>query len=194
MKSGVRALGIAASGGDPAARSTLAGAVVRADRAVDGLRFGQCTVGGTDATAAIARLYDRLNRPDVRYVITAGVALAWYNMVDIERLAARFDRPVVAVSFEASPGLSDAIRAGVANPDPRLAVYERLPERVPVTVNDEQLFVRAAGCSRATARDVIQEFTPTGGRPEPVRVARLAARAGDAFRRNAGSPPGLTQC
>jgi endonuclease V-like protein UPF0215 family len=114
----------------------------------------------------------------------AGVAPAWFNLVDLVTLAERVDRPVVAVSFEASGGLEPALREQFAGDalDDRLAVYRRLPERHRVEVADEALFVRAVGCDAATATDLVQRRTPEGGRPEPLRVARLAARAADAFR------------
>ena len=62
MKPGRRALGIATSDRDQL--SHLAGAVVRADRVVDGFEFGTCTVGGSDATAAVCDMFDRLGRED----------------------------------------------------------------------------------------------------------------------------------
>lgn len=181
MKSGVRALGVAesASGGD---RSTLAGAVVRADRTVDGCSLGTCTVGGMDVTEAVGDLYTRLDREDIRYVLVAGVALAWYNLLDMRALYERLDRPVISVSFEDSPGLGDAIREGVADPGSRLEIYESLPERHAVEINGEQRFLRAVGCDSETAATVVRGFTPHGGRPEPVRVARLLARAAEEWR------------
>lgn len=182
MKSGVRAVGVAESTTTSADESTLAGAVVRADKTTDGFALGTCTVGGTDATRAIGELYDRLDRDDIQYVLLAGVALAWYNIVDIHALHTRVERPVLSVSFEESPGLGDAIREGVENPTSRLATYEALPERKPVTINGEQRFVRSVGCSDPTAKEVLSAFTPDGGRPEPLRVARLLARAADTWR------------
>ena len=50
-----------------------------------------------------------------------------------------------------------------------------------MSVDDETVFVRAVGLEDDAARDVVRGFTPEGGRPEPVRVARVAARAVDAF-------------
>ena len=179
MKSGTRAVGIAASDGEQEGdASVLCGAVVRADRVVDGVSFVSCTVGGTDATAAMERLVTDLDREDVQYVLVAGVAPAWFNVVDLPRLATAVGRPVIAVSFEESAGLEPALREafeGEALED-RLAVYERLPPRRPVSVNDETVFVRAVGCDREDATAVVRAFTPEGGRPEPLRVARLAAR------------------
>lgn len=179
-----RALGVAESyEGD--ARSTVAGAVVRSDRALDGLAFSSITVGGTDATERLVDLYRSLGREDVRTVMLAGIAPAWFNLVDLEALAAAVDRPVLSVSFEASPGLEPALReqfSGTAL-ETRLAVYERQPPRAEVTINGERVFVRAVGCDDERAAAVVRGHTPEGGRPEPLRVARIAARAGDAYRR-----------
>lgn len=177
MKSGTRTLGVAVSGGQTA---TVAGAVVRVDRVVDGFAYATCGVGGRDATAAVESLLAELAREDIQYLLTAGVAPAWFNLLDLPRLAETFDGPVVAVSFEQSPGLEPALREqfdGEALAD-RLAVHERQPPRERVAVGDETVWVQAAGCNVTTARELVQATTPDGsGRPEPLRVARLAARA-----------------
>lgn len=183
MKAGVRALGVAESfRGD---RSTVAGAVVRASRVADGFAFAECTVGGLDATDAVIDVYERLDRADVRYLLVAGIAPAWYNVVDLHRVHAAVDRPVLSVTFEASDGLADAIRRefeGDAAAE-RLAVYRDQPDRRDLTVNGQALFYRPVGLEDDAARDVLRAFTPEGGRPEPVRVARLAARAAEDWRR-----------
>jgi endonuclease V-like protein UPF0215 family len=163
---------------------------VRRDRVVDGLSYGSCTVGGTDATAAIAALVAEMDRADVRYCLVAGVALAWYNVVDLDSLAERVDCPVLSVTFEASDGLEPALREafeGDALAD-RLETYRALPERNPVDLDGadgdpDAVFVRSPDLEPETAADVIRAVTPEGGRPEPLRVAGLAARAADQFRR-----------
>lgn len=178
MKSGVRAVGIAASDGategDP---SVLCGAVVRADRVVDGFSFETCTVGGTDATDAMEALLSTLDRADVRYVFVSGVAPAWFNVVDLDRLAAAVDRPVLSLSFEASAGLESALREAFTGEalERRLTTYRALPPRQRVEVNGETVFARAVDCDDEVA-ELVRAFTPEGGRPEPLRVARLAAR------------------
>lgn len=181
MKSGVRALGIAESYRDE--RSTLAGAVVRADRVLDGLIFAECSVGGLDATDTVIDIFERLDRPDVRYVLLAGIAPAWYNVLDLPTIHDAVDRPVLSVSFEASPGLEDALAAAFEGEQlqHRLARYQQQPDRSAVALDGETVFVRAVGCEQSTAAEVVQGFTPEGGRPEPLRVARLAARSVDAF-------------
>lgn len=96
-----RTLGIAFSDDDRTSR--LAGAVVRADGTLDGLGFETCTVGGVDATDAAIALFDRLGREDVRHVAVAGIAPAWFNLLELSRLRDAVGRPVYAVSYEESP-------------------------------------------------------------------------------------------
>jgi len=196
VKPGSRALGIAESYGSEDDRSVLCGAVVRADRAVDGVAFGGCAVGGSDATDAVLSLFDRLDREDVRYVLLAGVAPAWFNLLDLHRLHDALSRPVVSVSFESSPGLEPALRAAFDGDelDRRLAVYRRQPDRIAREVNGERLFVRAAGIDAGRAGDVVAAFTPEGGRPEPLRVARLCARADRRWRGGSGGDPPAPGC
>ncbi|WP_256391856.1 endonuclease dU [Natronoarchaeum rubrum] len=186
MKSGTRALGVAESydGSQEADESTLAGAVVRADRVVDGVGFERCTVGGTDATETVRSLTDRLARADVRYVFLAGIALSWYNVVDLHGVHEAVERPVLSVTFEESDGLDDAIAEAFDGDalERRLDVYRDQPPRRRVEVNDRAVFVRCVGASEETAERLVKRFTPAGGRPEPLRVARMAARAGHRYR------------
>jgi endonuclease V-like protein UPF0215 family len=212
VKPGTRALGIAESTDDSSGRCTFCGAVVRADRAVDGFAFATATVGGLDATGAVCALVDRLDREDVQYLLLSGVAPAWFNVIDLWRVAEAADRPVIAVSYEESPGLESALCEHFDGEalEARLSRYERLPPRRRLRVNDETLFVRSVGLdgdaqhvdgeaapevtedapddaemapeeienapNDAEVARVVRAYTPAGGRPEPVRVARLAAR------------------
>lgn len=184
MKPGARALGVAESYTDDT--STLAGAVVRATGTVESFAFATCTVGGTDATDAVLRLWDRLDREDVRYVLTAGVAPAWFNVLDLRRLAEATGRPVLSVSFETSPGLDAPIRGAFDGPaaERRLETYRAQPDRHEVALDGDTVFVRAAGAEAERATAVVRHFTLDGGRPEPLRVAREAARGVDEFRRD----------
>ncbi|RRJ29136.1 endonuclease dU [Halocatena pleomorpha] len=181
MKAGTRALGVADSYTHGATKSTIVGAVVRADRVFDGMVCGHITVGGTDSTARITELWQRIDRPDVQYVFLAGIAPAWYNVIDLPEIAVAVDRPVISVSFEESDGLAPALRdafEGRALAE-RLSRYERQPSRQRISVNGEQLFVRAVGLTTAESKRVVRAFTPEGGRPEPLRVAHTAAAAVD---------------
>lgn len=183
MKPGVRALGIAESYRNE--QSTLCGAVVTTEGTVDGFAFASCTVGGLDATAAVLELWRDAGRPDVRFLLLSGVALAWYNLLDLDRLAAQVSVPIFALTYEASDGLATDIRAQFSGEaaEARLKRYRALPERTPLEVDDETIYVRSRNAADVDPATVLQTFTRAGGRPEPVRVARLAARAADQWHR-----------
>ncbi|GAA0521002.1 hypothetical protein SAMN04488066_12158 [Halorubrum aquaticum] len=184
-----RTLGLAFSDGNRLSR--VAGAVLRSDDALDGLAYGACTVGGTDATDAVIDLVADLGREDVRHVCVAGVAPAWFNLLDMRRLREALDRPVSAVSYEASPGLEPALREAFDGDDlaERLAVYRSLPPRRRVDVADadsaghdsdpaDPLFVRAVGLEDDRAAAIVRSLVREGfRRPEPLRVASIAASA-----------------
>jgi len=186
LKPGTRALGVAESydGSREAEASTLAGAVVRADRAVDGVGFERCTVGGTDATESVRSLSDRHARDDVRYVFLAGIALSWYNVVDLHDVYDAVERPVLSITFEESDGLEAGIAEAFEGEalERRLELYHDQPPRRRVTVNDQDVFVRCVGADEKMAERLVRGFTPAGGRPEPLRVARQVARAGHRYR------------
>lgn len=179
MNAGVRALGVAES--YTGSHSTVAGAVVRADRIVDGLAFDRWTVGGTDATDTAIALLRRLDRPDVQSLLLSGIAPAWFNVLDLHRIHDATGLPALSVSFEDSPGLAGAIRRAFDGPARRrrLATYYAQPDRRRVSLGRTACWVRAVGCAEPAR--VVRAFTPEGGRPEPLRVARLAARAADAY-------------
>lgn len=192
MKSGARAIGIAESYGAPtpsgsagvgqqpeARQSTVAAVVVKADRSVDGFGFDTWTVGGTDATDTAVSVVRGLDREDVRYLLVSGIAPAWFNVLDLSAVESAIGVPVISVSFEPSRGLGPALEREFSGDElgERLSTYERQPNRERVEVGDESVFVRAVGVGPAEAEDVVRAFTPSGGRPEPIRVARLAARA-----------------
>lgn len=182
-----RTLGVAFS--DENRTSHLAGAVVRADGTLDGLGFESCTVGGVDATDAVIALFDGLDREDVRHVAIAGIAPAWFNLLDLSRLRDAFDRPVYAVSYEESPGLEPALREAFDGEAlaRRLDRYRSLPPRVRVDRGEagsaasdraEPLFVRAVGIDADEAAAAVRGLVREGfRRPEPLRVAAIAASA-----------------
>lgn len=180
MKAGTRALGIAESFTDE--DSTLAGVLMTASGRVEDFVFGTCTVGGTDVTEEMVDMIDRLGREDARVILIAGVALAWYNILDVEQLAERVDPPIIVVTFEESEGLEEAINEAFTGKerDDRLTRYQALPPREEHHVNGQTLYVRSIDVSRDRVDEILQAYMgDASSRPEPLRVANLAARAVD---------------
>lgn len=177
-KEGVRVLGVAESyRGDT---SVLGGVVMRRDGRIDGFGFEGVTVGGLDSTDAVKDLYTSLGREDLHAVLVSGLALAWYNVVDLDSVHRHTEIPVVCVTYEESPGLSGAIEREFTGKErrKRLELYEGQEERSRAELSTgETVYLRAVGLEDREAADLVDRFTSHGGRPEPLRLAGLAARA-----------------
>ncbi len=179
-KKGLRALGIAESYSGRS-YSTLSGVVMRKDLQVDGFAFATATVGGMDATGAVLKIFEDLDRKDVNVIMLSGCVIAWFNVIDPLMLTNETHIPVICVTYEDSEGLEPDIAAHFPRDAERLAAYKQLGKRFPVTLrNGQEIFIRGWGISTADAARLCSDFTLSGRIPEPLRVARLCARAAHA--------------
>ena len=177
-KPALRALGIAESFVRSRPTSTIAGVVMRADLRVDGLAYAHATIGGDDGTEAVLSLYRQLDRADVNALLLSGAAISWFNIIDLQEVFNKVQRPLICLTYEESPGLEKYIREYFPSPEEKLRRYQGLGARQPVLLKTGyEVFVRARGASIEEARILLNKFTRDGRVPEPVRLARLAARA-----------------
>ena len=178
-KPGIRALGVAESFRQGRKRSVLAGVVMRSDRVIDGVAYGMTRLGGDDATDSIAALHRKLARNDINLIMVSGAILSLYNIVDVDRLSAKAKLPVVCLTYKETAGIEGSIRRhfpGAA--EEKLRAYRKLGKRAGVRLRTgKKVFVRAAGLEKADVKKVLDGFTLQGSIPEPVRVAKLLARA-----------------
>lgn len=185
-KPGIRVLGVAESFRPDQRWSVLAGVVMRGDLVVDGLAIGRASVGGDDATSSIASLYRKFRRNDVNLLMVSGCILSLYNIVDVDGLARRVKLPVICLTYRETCGIEDAIAHHFPDrAEEKLAAYRKLGARKKMTLSSgHTVFARTSGLSDKDALAVVDAFTLQGSIPEPVRVARLLARASAAARRS----------
>ncbi|KQC03479.1 MAG: hypothetical protein APR53_05125 [Methanoculleus sp. SDB] len=184
-KKGLRVLGVAESYSGRRS-SILAGVVMRKDLVIDGVACTGVTVGGMDATDAVIRLVRILGRSDINCLMISGCVIAWYNILSPDRIAEETGLPVIAVTYEASQGLEDDIGFHFPGDDERMDAYRRLGERLEYQLRTGYaVYLRTACCEPAEAEKITDAFTREGKVPEPLRVARLVARA---VMRTAGDP------
>jgi endonuclease V-like protein UPF0215 family len=176
-KKGLRVLGIAESFSSDE-QSVLAGLVMRKDLRIDGISFGNTTVGGMDATGAVISLYRSFNRQDINVIMISGCVISWFNIIDPARVQEAADRPVIIVTYEDSGGIEEDIARHFPGDDERLSRYKALGERIPTTLSTgHTIFIRPYGISEEDAAALCSALTFDGRIPEPLRVARLCARA-----------------
>jgi hypothetical protein len=177
-KKGIRVFGIAESFKKSGKKSTLAGIVMRRDLIIDGMMYGSATIEGDDATDSIISMHKSLARDDINCILLDGLVISMYNIIDGGRVAAETGLPVIAITFEDSEGLEGSIRHHFDNWQHKLDQYQRLGKRERVTLKTgKNLFIRYWGLNQKKGVAILNSFTLQGSVPEPIRVAKLAARS-----------------
>ncbi|MDD1728422.1 MAG: DUF99 family protein [Methanospirillum sp.] len=177
QKSGIRVLGIAESCASRQ-QSHLCGCVMRRDLHIDGFVFGSVTVGGDDATTEILRMIRELDRHDLNLIMISGCVIAWYNIIDPAVIHTHTSLPVICVSYEESEGLEEHIRHHFHGDEERVARYQSLGDRTEIYLpTGYSLFARGWGVTEKELSRACILFTHHGKIPEPLRVARIAARS-----------------
>jgi endonuclease V-like protein UPF0215 family len=101
-----------------------------------------------------------------------------YNIIDGERVAEETGLPVIAITFEDSQGLENSIKQHFDDWQDKLARYQKLGRRERLTLKTgKNLFIRCWGVNQRRAAAILNAFTLQGSFPEPIRVAKLAARS-----------------
>jgi endonuclease V-like protein UPF0215 family len=177
-KPALRTLGIAESFVRACPSSRLAGVVMRADLRVDGVAFARATVGGNDATEGVLKIYEQLGRADVNALLLSGAVISWFNIIDLQEVFENIQKPVICLTYEESPGLEKYLREYFPDSEEKLARYQRLGQREMIRLKTGyEVYIRALGATTEDARILLNKFTRDGRIPEPLRLARLAARA-----------------
>ncbi len=178
-KPGIRALGVAESFRQGQKHSILAGVVMRGDLVIDGLALGKTLVGGDDATSTIASLFRRLKRNDVNLLMVSGAILSLYNVIDVDGLSKKTKLPVICLTYKETSGIEGSIRKHFPErASEKLEAYRRLGGRKRVSLKSgHHVFARMSGLDDEEAKVVLDIFTKQGSIPEPIKVARLLARA-----------------
>ena len=180
-KRGIRVLGIAESFRKNQQYSTLAGVVMRSDLVIDGFARSRLRVSGSDATHSTVDMFTGMKRNDINAIMFSGSVLSVYNVLDIDEIFRRLKVPVVALSFKKSKSdLALNIRALFSPKEAKekIRLLEKLGSATKLNLETGYaVFVRTAGMTDSVARNLLNKFTLQGSVPEPVRVARLLAKA-----------------
>lgn len=107
-------------------------------------------------------------------VALSGITIAGLGVIDIERLAARLERPVLVVNRQEprNDRLEEAL--GAAGLGQRMAIVERTPTAQRL---DDGLYLAQAGISFVEAARLVHACRGKSQLPEPLRLAHLIAGA-----------------
>lgn len=180
MKPQIRVLGIDDSPFKFKDRSALVvGAIVRVPNYLEGVMKTEVTVDGSDATEKLIQMISRSRfRDQVRLVMVDGIALAGFNVVDIELLHGSLHLPVLTVTRD-RPDL-DKMRTALMKyfPDWReryeLVARHELRE---IPTEHKPLYACGLGLPWSEFERLVRACTVRGVVPEPLRIAHLISSA-----------------
>ena len=167
----------------PGARVPVSGVICR-DVRFEGMVFTWATHDGDDATDVIvdALLGSRFHA-QIHGVLLDGLTMGGFNVIDLQALAERLDRPCVAV-MRRPPNLDAVRRALTRLPDAegRLSRLSRAG-----SVHQEGGFIfQVIGETPGAVAQALARVTDRGQVPEPLRLAHLingAVTKGESGRR-----------
>jgi len=190
-KRAVRLLGVAESSPLGATTAILAGVVMRADLIIDGMSWETATISGMDASDAVVALVRRLGREDLGGVMLHGSVIAGYNIVHLQHIHDATRLPVISVSQEPQSNLRGILQAKFSKDwQSRWRIVEQNGPLQPLHLpTGNTVFLQCCGTQPDTAGELVKRLTRFGGIPEPLRVARLLARALTASRSAHKSEP-----
>jgi len=177
-KPAVRILGIAESFKRSDISSRLAGVVMRSDLRIDGVAFSRIKVGGEDATDGVFKIFKELDREDINIILLNGAIISWFNIIDLQAIFENLHIPLLCLTYEESPGIEKFIEEYFPNDEEKMLRYRRLGKREPIDLKTNyRVYARPFGISLGEAKILLNKLTLDGRVPEPLRVARLLARA-----------------
>ena len=85
---------------------------------------------------------------------------------------------LLCLTYEESPGIEKFIEKYFPNDEEKMQRYWRLGKREPIDLDTNyRVYARPFGISLGEAKILLNKLTLDGRVPEPLRVARLLARA-----------------
>ena len=141
---------------------------------LEGVLRGRVRRDGANATRNLAALAAGSKfAPQLQLVLLQGIAVAGFNVIDIDALCRELGVPVLVVARRA-PRLAkirDALLTRVPGGRRKWAMLERLGPLEPAA----GVFVQRAGLSLDEAERVVRRLAVHGHIPEPLRTAHLIA-------------------
>jgi endonuclease V-like protein UPF0215 family len=180
MKDQVRVLGIDDSPFKFGDRTSLVvGALVRAPSYLEAVMRTYVEVDGEDSTDRLADMVLKSRYAEqIKLVIVDGIALAGFNVLDLDAFHERTGVPVATVTRD-EPDMAEmeaALRKHFPDWERRLSLVTRLPLR-PLDTGHKPLQASVLGMDWEDLVRIVRMTTVRGAVPEPVRIAHLVSAA-----------------
>lgn len=149
--------------------------VVCAGTRFEGMLWGEVEPDGWNATDVLCQMLTNSKfLPQLHVVLLDGLSLAGFNVIDLPFLAAKVERPCIAVMrrYPDLTAVEFAVRR-LPEPDRRMALFQKAG----IIYDYRPFFFQTCGTSPETAAKVLGRLTDCGHVPEALRVAHLITSA-----------------
>jgi len=158
----------------------ILGAIYRGGNYIDGLVSSKVKIDGNDATKIIIELIKKTRHyGQLSCIMLDGIALAGFNVVDINELGKKAKIPVV-VMMRKLPDLKKIDRAlksfmEKGNAEKRMSIIRKAGNIYSTKIKDRRVYFQISGIAPSKASEIIRVTTTHSLIPEPLRVAHLIA-------------------
>ncbi len=156
----------------------IVGVVMRLNGYIDGFLFRDITVDGNDSTEAVISMLKSKYAPDIRVIMTQGITVGGFNILDIRKICTETGKKVVVISRK-KPDLEKikkALRKNFYDYSKRISLIESV-EIEEINAKGYKLYIQRCGIEMEDAKRVIESLQIRGAIPEPIRIAHLVASA-----------------
>jgi endonuclease V-like protein UPF0215 family len=157
------------------------GVIFRGGEYIDNMLSTFVKVDGNDATTKIVNMINTSRvKGSLRVIMLDGIALAGFNVVDIQKLYKKTKLPVIVVTRE-FPNYELIRRAlkHFKDGEKKLMIIKKAGKPVPYKVMHKELakptkiYFQFAGLSKQEAKKILKLTIQHGAIPEPIRVAHI---------------------
>jgi endonuclease V-like protein UPF0215 family len=160
-------------------KATVVGALVRLPNYLEGVMTSKVTVDGSDASDVLIEMVSSSRyRDQIKAVVLDGIALAGFNVLDLERIHKTLGTPVLTVTRD-KPDLDKmrlALSKHFSDWEDRYSLITRLELRQ-VRTEHKSLWASGLGLDWPAFEELVRLSIVRGAVPEPVRMAHLIASA-----------------
>jgi len=157
--------------------STVIGAVMRGGDYLECVLKTQVTVDGLDATQVLVEMINNTkHKQQLKAVLTDGIALGGFNVINIEELYTKTEIPIITVTRD-KPNyetIKAALQKNFKDWQQRWGILTQ-NKLYNIQTKHNPIYIKHIGISIEEAKEIINLSTIRGVIPEPLRMAHIIA-------------------
>ena len=150
----------------------VVGVVMRGGSWIDGILSTTVNVDGDDSTKRIMEMVNKCKfKPQLRCIFLDGIAVAGFNIIDVEELNNKTNLPVIVV-IRRMPNINNIKNTLIKiNKKEKIKLIEKAGNVIQI----DDIFIQLSGIDLGQAKKILKVVCTRSLIPEPIRLAHLIA-------------------